>query len=176
MGAMPAVSKLAPSIAGPAKTTSLAASGRPRPVEPRFEFDRVRRAGADTGETYSISSLAREFGCTTRAIRFYEDEGLLSPARQGLNRIYRRRDRARLMLILRGKRLGFSISDIREMLDLYDLGDGQIEQMKLTLKKGRERLGSLERHAEDIALAITELREGCKILERMLRERGETLP
>ena len=88
MGAMPAVSKLAPSIAGPAKTTSLAASGRPRLVEPRFEFDRVRRAGADTGETYSISSLAREFGCTTRAIRFYEDEGLLSPARQGLNRIF----------------------------------------------------------------------------------------
>lgn len=171
---MPAVSKIAPATVAPPKPAL--APNKPRPIEPRFEFERIRRAGADTGETYTISTLAREFGCTTRAIRFYEDEGLLSPARQGLNRIYRRRDRARLMLILRGKRLGFSIADIREMLDLYDLGDGQVEQMKLTLKKSRDRLSSLERHAEDIAIAVTELREGCKILERMLRERGETLP
>lgn len=171
---MPAVSKLAPALSAPPKAAP--ASTKPRPSEPRFDFDRVRRASVDTGETYSISALAREFGCTTRAIRFYEDEGLLSPARQGMTRIYRRRDRARLMLILRGKRLGFSISDIREMLDLYDLGDGQVEQMKLTLKKSRDRLTSLERHAEDVALAVTELREGCKILERMLRERGEPLP
>lgn len=171
---MPAVSKLAPAIVSTPKPASV--SAKPRPAEPRFEFERVRRGGPDSGETYTISSLAREFGCTTRAIRFYEDEGLLSPARHGMTRVYRRRDRARLMLILRGKRLGFSISDIREMLDLYDLGDGQIEQMKVTLRKSRDRLGSLERYAEDIAMAVTELREGCKILERMLRERGENSP
>ncbi len=71
-------------------------------------------------QSYSITDLAEEFGVTARALRFYEDEGLISPERQGLARIYSRRDRARLAWILRGKRVGFSLTDIREMIDLYD--------------------------------------------------------
>jgi DNA-binding transcriptional MerR regulator len=76
-------------------------------------------------ETYTITDLCEEFQVTARALRFYEDEGLISPSRQGLSRIYSWRDRARLAWILRGKRVGFSLADIREMIDLYDIGDGR---------------------------------------------------
>jgi DNA-binding transcriptional MerR regulator len=130
---------------------------------------------ADAPELYSITALADEFGVTARAIRFYEDKGLLSPQRVGLNRIYGRRDRARLALILRGKRLGFSLSDIREMLDLYDLGDGQVEQMRLTLRKSRERLATLERQRRDLDEAIAELKEACRHLDAALRQKGARL-
>ena len=75
-------------------------------------------------DTFTITDLAGEFKITPRTIRFYEDKHLLQPSRQGLSRVYSRRDRARLQLILRGKRLGFSLAEIKEMLDLYDLGDG----------------------------------------------------
>ena len=109
---------------------------------------------------------------TPRAIRFYEDRGLLAPQRVGLNRIYGRRDRARLALILRGKRLGFSLSDIREMLDLYDLGDGQVEQLRVTLRKSRDRLAALERQRRDIDEAIAELKGACRHIEGALREKG----
>lgn len=127
---------------------------------------------ADAPELYSITALAEEFAVTPRAIRFYEDKGLLTPQRVGLNRIYSRRDRVRLGLILRGKRLGFSLSDIREMLDLYDLGDGQVEQMRLTLRKSRERLAALERQHRDLDEAIAELRDACLHLEAALRLKG----
>jgi len=109
-------------------------------------------------DTFTITDLATEFNVTARAIRFYEDKKLLRPTRQGLNRIYSRRDRARLMLILRGKRLGFALSEIREMLDLYDLGDGQVEQLRTTLKRSRERLAVLEDQRRDINEAIRELK------------------
>jgi DNA-binding transcriptional MerR regulator len=130
---------------------------------------------SDAPELYSITELAEEFAITPRAIRFYEDRGLLAPRRVGLNRIYGRRDRARLALILRGKRLGFSLSDIREMLDLYDLGDGQIEQMRVTLRKSRDRLAALERQRKDLDEAIGELREACRYLEGALRQKGARL-
>ncbi len=78
----------------------------------------------ESAETYSIAELAREFDVTHRAIRFYEDEGLLSPARDGTRRVYSKRDWVRLKLILRGKRLGFSLAEIREMLELYDSAPG----------------------------------------------------
>jgi DNA-binding transcriptional MerR regulator len=130
---------------------------------------------SDAPELYSITELAEEFAVTPRAIRFYEDRGLLAPRRVGLNRIYGRRDRARLALILRGKRLGFSLSDIREMLDLYDLGDGQVEQMRVTLRKSRDRLAALERQREDLDEAIGELREACRHLEGALRQKGARL-
>jgi DNA-binding transcriptional MerR regulator len=119
-------------------------------------------------ETFTITELAEEFGITTRAIRFYEDKDLLHPQRHGMSRIYRRRDRARLNLILRGKRLGFSLADIKEMLDLYDLGDGQREQLRLTLHKSRERLKTLQQQRRDIDDAIAELEAGCQQLERQL--------
>lgn len=114
-------------------------------------------------KTYSITELAETFAVTPRAIRFYEDRGLLNPERLGLQRIYTRRDRARLRLILRGKRLGFSLADIREMLDLYDTGDNR-EQVKLTLKRSRERLAALEQQRRDIDEAMAELKESCAVM------------
>lgn len=124
------------------------------------------------GNTFTITDLAGEFKITPRTIRFYEDKNLLQPSRQGLSRVYSRRDRARLQLILRGKRLGFSLAEIKEMLDLYDLGDGQIEQLRVTLKRSRQRLAELELQRRDINEAIRELKDGIDALERGLAAKG----
>ena len=121
--------------------------------------------------TYTISELAAEFGVTPRAIRFYEDENLLSPTRQGQSRIYAPRDRARLALILRGKRVGFSLDEIKEMLDLYDVKDGQATQLAYTIKKFSERISSLERQRADIEHSLEELRAARARLEVMLSEK-----
>lgn len=107
--------------------------------------------------TYSISDLAREFEVTTRTIRFYEDEGLLSPERRGQTRIYSARDRVRLILILRGKRLGFSLAECQELIDLYDPAGGNRTQMNLMLKKLAERRETLERQLKDIRQMQKEL-------------------
>lgn len=123
--------------------------------------------------TYTITDLAHEFKVTARAIRFYEDKGLLHPSRQGMMRVYTKRDRARLLLILRGKRLGFSLAEIREMIDLYDLGDGRVEQLTLTLKRSRERLAALETQREDIEEAITQLKQDVRILDDFLKQKGD---
>jgi DNA-binding transcriptional MerR regulator len=120
-------------------------------------------------KTYTITDLAHEFKVTPRAIRFYEDKGLLHPSRQGMMRVYAKRDRARLLLILRGKRLGFSLAEIREMIDLYDLGDGRMEQLTLTLKRSRDRLAALETQQQDIEDAITQLRQDVRILDDFLK-------
>jgi DNA-binding transcriptional MerR regulator len=124
--------------------------------------------------TYTITQLAEEFGITPRAIRFYEDRALLSPRREGQNRIYSPRDRVRLGFILRGKRLGFRLDEIREMLDLYDLGDGQAEQLRVTLERTRERLQTLRRQRQDIDQAIGELEEAARTLETMLASKRDT--
>ena len=123
-------------------------------------------------DTYSISHLSQEFAVTPRTLRFYEDMQLLRPSRRGQTRVFSHGDRARLKLILRGKRLGFSLAEIKEMLDLYDQGDGQVEQLKLTLRKGRDRIDVLQRQRDDIDSALTELRDSCAQITRLLVDKG----
>ena len=108
---------------------------------------------------YSISNLAKEFDVTTRTIRFYEDAGLLTPVRQGRSRLYTIRDRTRLKLILRGKRLGFSLNEIGEMFSLYDSEPGEAAQLDHILDKIAEKICLLERQLEDIESVMQELQE-----------------
>jgi len=122
-------------------------------------------------EQYSITELRREFDVTARTLRFYEDKGLLSPLRDGQARIYSYRDRARLGLILRGKRMGFSLADIKEMLDLYNLKDGQVTQLEVSLAKSRERIGALRQQRREIDGTISDLERACEVIEGMLKER-----
>jgi DNA-binding transcriptional MerR regulator len=111
------------------------------------------------GAVYSIGDLAADLSVSPRAIRFYEDQGMLAPQRVGGNRVYTQRDRARLKLILRGKRLGFSLSDIRELLDLYDVDHDHLEQLTQTLQKGRARIAELEQQLSELQITLQELRE-----------------
>jgi DNA-binding transcriptional MerR regulator len=111
--------------------------------------------------TFSITQLAEEFGLTTRAIRFYEDKGLLSPERQGQTRIYHPRDRARLTLIVRGKNVGLALSEIKEILGLYDLQDGCETQNRVAIDKFRRRIASLDKQRHEIELQIATLQESC---------------
>jgi len=108
-------------------------------------------------QTFSITELAEEFEVTTRTIRYYEDEGLLTPTRQGQRRIYAARDRVRLKLIMRGKRLGFSLAEIKEMVNIYDADPSEVAQLKLFLTKISERRAVLMQQREDIDSILGEL-------------------
>ncbi|WP_277968232.1 MerR family transcriptional regulator [Sphingomonas echinoides] len=118
-----------------------------------------------TRDHFSISDLSAEFDVTARALRFYEDEGLIAPERRGTTRIYSQRDRARLAWILRGKRVGFSLGEIREMIDLYDIGDGRKIQRQTTIERCRDRIALLTAQKRDIDAAIHELDDFVTLLE-----------
>ena len=106
---------------------------------------------------FAIGELCEAFGVTPRALRFYEDERLIAPERRGTSRYYSERDRARLSWILRGKRVGFSLNEIRELLDLYDLGDHRQTQRRVTIERCRQRIDALRRQKDDIDATILEL-------------------
>lgn len=120
---------------------------------------------------FTIGDLAKEFDVSLRTLRFYEDKNLLNPRRDGVTRIYSRRDRGRLKLVLMGKRVGFSLTEIKEMLDLYDLKDGQSTQLKVSLKRFNEQIALLQKQKEDVEQAIDELSRTVKVVEGMLVEK-----
>ncbi len=125
----------------------------------------------DRGKTHSISQMCRDFNVTPRTLRFYEQKGLLSPARRGWTRIFNYRDRAKLKLILRGKRAGFSLDEIKEMLDLYNLKDGQRKQLEVSSVKMKERLVALREQSLEIKEAISDLENTIKVVDGMLKEK-----
>ena len=127
--------------------------------------------------TYTIRQLCLEFKCTPRALRFYEDKGLLNPARDGMNRVYSYKDRGRLVLILRGKRVGLSLSEIGEILDLYEADDSGVAQAAKSLRKFQERIVALEQQKKDIDDAIAQLQSGVSAMEQRLSDtRPDLLP
>jgi DNA-binding transcriptional MerR regulator len=121
---------------------------------------------------YSVTELARELGVTARTIRFYEDQGLISPQRAGTTRVYSHRDRARMILILRGKRLGFSLREIKEFLDLYAADVAGVEQLQLLLKKVRQRARLLEDQWRALEETLRELKEIESLTIEALQEKG----
>jgi DNA-binding transcriptional MerR regulator len=129
----------------------------------------VNRPEQDSRDLYAIADLAREFGISTRAIRFYESKGLLSPDRVGGTRVFRRRDRARLMLILRGKRLGFSLRDISEYLSLYD-PQSHKAQVSLLVEMVDRRMALLQRQMADLHTTLSELTEIRKLAAERLAQ------
>lgn len=120
--------------------------------------------------TYSISELAKEFAVTTRTIRYYEDQGLLSPKREGLNRVFTNRDRVRLKLALRGKRLGFSLGEIRELFELYDVSRDEQRQLEEFLARLERRRVLLEQQREDIEVMLNEINFFAGQCQRLLRK------
>ena len=121
-----------------------------------------------TDEHMTIREMCDAFGVTPRTLRFYEAKELLFPVREGQKRLFTRRDRARLKLILRGKRFGISLEEIRQLLNLYDKGDQQQTQLERTYDIAKDRLGELERQREELDEAIADLKEQLKWGERMI--------
>jgi DNA-binding transcriptional MerR regulator len=124
----------------------------------------------ETVEAFSITDLAREFGVTSRTLRFYEDEGLLHPQRLGSQRLYSRGDRARLAWILRGRAVGFSLADIRELLDLYAPGPARRGQLQAALAKSEARIAALKAQREALDLTIAELEHFCGSIRQRMKD------
>jgi DNA-binding transcriptional MerR regulator len=135
-------------------------------------FDVGRAASRDV---FTIRDLTKEFSVSARTLRFYEEKGLINPKRRGEQRLYSRRDRARLAYVLAGKQVGFSLEEVREMLDLYDLGDGQVTQLKVALAKFGERIGRLEKQKTDIDRVVVELTRASDVMKAKLTARGHAL-
>jgi DNA-binding transcriptional MerR regulator len=137
----------------------------PAPADPFRRW--AAQIGSTCSATFSISALAQEFALTTRAIRFYEDEGLLTPARRGQTRIYGERERTRIKLILRGKRLGLALSEIRELFDIYAAAGNERPQLVKFVQMLEDRRAMLLQQREDIDAVLTEI----AALERDCRRR-----
>jgi len=129
--------------------------------------------GAAGRDVFTIRDLTKEFGVSARTLRFYEEKGLVDPRRNGEQRLYSRRDRARLRYVLMGKSVGFSLEEVREMLDLYDLGDGQRTQLQVALTRFQERIARLECQRADIERAIAELTRASLAVKAMLPGRPQ---
>ena len=125
----------------------------------------------DDGVVYTVTQLCREFDVTPRALRFYESKGLLHPSRQDTRRRFGNRDRARLALILRGKRFGFSLAEIGELLDLYDTDDSQVTQLTRTIETAEQRLAEMRRQREELEVGIVDLQDQLDLVRRILAEK-----
>jgi DNA-binding transcriptional MerR regulator len=144
------------------------------PASPSTMQDEPRRQTASDGparETFTIHDLVAEFEVTARTLRFYEEKGLLAPARRGQDRLYSRRDRARLKLVLMGKTVGFSLEEVREMLDLYDLGDGQETQLTVALARFDEKIADVEAKRRELDRAHAELVHARDVVRARLARR-----
>lgn len=137
---------------------------------------RAEDAKAERDKIYSISDLCDEFEVTPRTLRFYEQKGLLTPARRGWTRLFSYRDRARLQLILRGKRIGLSLEEIKDLLDLYHVRNGHVRQLRVASQKLSERLDDLKQQRTDLDQTITDLERTCAIVDGMLKEREKLAP
>lgn len=130
-------------------------------------------SGGQANALFSVSQLARQLGVTARTIRFYEDKGLINPSRAGTTRVYTPRDRARLMLILRGKRLGFSLREVKDYLDLYDIDPTQHTQMKQLLIGVRKRIARLQEQRAALEQSLAELADIERQAEAVLQQPPE---
>ena len=126
-------------------------------------------AAPDAAPSYTITELAQEFDITPRAIRFYEDVGLLEPARVGRNRVYSQRDRTRLKLTLRGKRLGLSLQEVKQLVDLYDSGTDDRPQLEAFLIVLGDHRQQLEQQLEDIRVTLGEIEQHAERCRALLR-------
>lgn len=135
----------------------------------------MKASSPEGGRTYTISELAEEFGLTPRTLRFYEDEGLVLPGRDGQTRVYTHRDRARIKLICRGKRLGFSIGEIKKFVDLYDVDEAQVEQMRYARQLARQRIEQLEQQLRDVRQTLKELTDIDNQIVAHFRQQGVAL-
>ncbi|MCY7340243.1 MAG: MerR family DNA-binding transcriptional regulator [Sphingomonas bacterium] len=120
----------------------------------------------------TIGILCEEFGVTARALRFYEDEALIAPERRGTQRLYSERDRSRLAWILRGKRVGLSLADIKELLDLYDVGDGRRTQRLKTIERCQAKVDALQQQRVDIDATIDELTSFIALVKAQTDRKG----
>lgn len=132
-----------------------------------YEGAHIERPDALQREQFSISDLTAEFGVTARTLRFYEEEGLICPLRSGIARVYSKRDRARLAWIVRAKNVGFSLTEVKELIDLYDLNDGRVTQAQRTMERCREQVAKLTAQRDDIDAAIAELTAFIEHLEHL---------
>lgn len=137
------------------------------PGRPSHAGAHLNRPDALLREQFAISDLTAEFDVTARALRFYEEEGLIAPTRAGLARVYSRRDRARLAWIVRAKNVGFSLGEIKELIDLYDLNDGRVTQKQRTIERCREQVTKLTAQRDDIDASISELETFIDQLEHL---------